>query len=80
MSRFLIRPSVNCHNLASRVLGMALAIVEPRLDSWVRDQQQAWLVRYGQPAPGLPPEREVRLLKGAQPEALKPLRPSRNSG
>jgi hypothetical protein len=27
LSRFLIRPSVHCHNLASRVLGMAMAVL-----------------------------------------------------
>lgn len=42
MSRFLIRPSVRCHNLASHVLGMALRSVGPDFEA--RYNYRPWLV------------------------------------
>jgi hypothetical protein len=42
MARFLIRRSVRCHNLASRVLGMALRVVA--LDYEARYGYRPWLV------------------------------------
>jgi len=42
LGRFLIRPSVHCHNLASRVLRLALAVL--REDFAVRYGYRPWLV------------------------------------
>ena len=42
MSRFLIRPSVRCHNLASHVLGMALRSVGPDFEA--QYNYRPWLV------------------------------------
>jgi hypothetical protein len=42
MSRFLIRPSVRCHNLASRVLGMVLRRVD--LDFEAQYGYRPWLI------------------------------------
>ncbi|MFN0185443.1 MAG: DKNYY domain-containing protein [Aquabacterium sp.] len=53
--------------------GASFQIVDVHDDAWVRDRQRAWHVRYGQPAAGEPPQREVRLLAGADAAALRPL-------
>ena len=42
LSRFLIRPSVGCHNLASRVLGMVLRRIE--LDFEAQYEYRPWLI------------------------------------
>jgi hypothetical protein len=42
LSRFLIRPSVRCHNLASRVLGMVLRRIE--LDFEAQYEYRPWLI------------------------------------
>lgn len=53
--------------------GASFAIIDPQDDAWVRDRQRAWHVRYGQPEPGEPPRREVRVLEGARAGELRPL-------
>jgi len=53
--------------------GATFEIVDVHDDAWVRDARHAWHVRYGQPASGQPVKREVRLLVGANANALRPL-------
>lgn len=53
--------------------GASFEIIDPQDPAWVRDRQRAWHVRFGQPEPGEPPRREVRLLEGATPGQLRPL-------